>query len=302
MNVLVTGSSGLVGSALGPLLSSNGHQVIRLLRSKPYAGEARRFWDPEAGTLDSGALEGLDAVVNLAGENIAGRWTDAKKAKILNSRVKSTRLLSVALSRLARPPKVLVSASASGFYGDRGDQLLTEESASGSMFLSEVCRQWEAATKPAAQAGIRVVVLRIGVVLSAGGGALARMLTPFKLGAGGRMGSGRQFWSWIALDDLLGATLHALNTPALHGPVNAVAPHPVTNLEFAKILGRVLKRPTLLPMPAFAARLAFGQMAKELLLASARMEPARLLATGYKFQYCGLEPALRHLLGKDAPA
>jgi len=302
MNVLVTGSSGLVGSALGPFLSSNGHQVIRLVRSKTFGREAQRFWDPEAWTMDAGAVEGLDAVVNLAGENIAGRWTGAKKAKILNSRVKSTRLLSLSLSRLAWPPKVLVSASASGFYGDRADQLLTEESASGSMFLSEVCRQWEAATESAAQAGIRVVVLRIGVVLSAWGGALARMLTPFKLGAGGRIGSGRQFWSWIALDDLLGAILHALNTPALHGPVNVVAPHPVTNLEFTKTLGRVLKRPTVFPMPTFAARLALGQMAEELLLASARIEPAKLLATGYQFQYPELEPTLRHLLGKGAPA
>jgi hypothetical protein len=170
------------------------------------------------------------------------------------------------------------------------------------MFLSEVCRQWEAATKPAAQAGIRVVVLRIGVVLSARGGALAQMLVPFKLGAGGRIGTGGQYWSWIALDDLLGVILHALSTPALHGPVNVVAPHPVTNLEFTKTLGRVLKRPTLFPMPAFAARLAFGQMAEELLLASTRMEPARLLATGYKFQHRELEPTLRYLLGKGAPA
>lgn len=300
MNVLVTGSSGLIGSALGPYLASNGHQVIRLVRSKVQAGETQRCWDPEAGTLDPASLEGLDAVVHLAGENIARRWTETKKLKILNSRVKSTRLLSESLRRLAKPPKVLVSASASGYYGDRADEILKEESAAGSMFLSEVCRQWEAETEPAARAGIRVVVLRIGVVLSPSGGALAQMLLPFKLGAGGRIGSGRQFWSWIAIDDLLGAILHALNTQALRGPVNAVAPNPVTNLEFTKTLGRVLGRPTLFPMPAFAARLVFGQMAEELLLASARMEPAQLLATGYKFQYRELVPALRHLLGKDA--
>jgi hypothetical protein len=275
--------------------------VIRLLRSKPSAGEGQRFWDPEAGTLDLGALEGLDAVVNLAGENVAGRWTEAKKVKILDSRVKATRLLSESLARLAKPPKVLVSASASGFYGDRADEVLREESTPGSLFLSEVCLQWEAATEPAARAGMRVTVLRIGVVLSAAGGALVRMLPPFKLGLGGRIGSGRQYLSWIAIDDLVGAILHALHTDALRGPVNAAAPSPVTNLEFTKTLGRVLKRPTMFPLPAFAARLAFGQMAQELLLSSTRMEPARLLAANYRFRFPELEPALCHLLGKGSP-
>jgi hypothetical protein len=302
VNVLVTGSSGLIGSALEPFLAAAGHRVIRLVRSRPSSGEAQRFWAPEAGILDPGALEGLDAVVNLAGENVAGRWTERKKARILNSRVKSARLLSESLAGLAQPPKVLVSASASGFYGDRADEVLTEESASGSQFLAQVCRQWEAGTEPAARAGLRVVVLRIGLVLSASGGALAQMLPPFKLGLGGRIGSGRQYWSWIALDDLLGVVLHVLNTEALRGPVNAVAPNPVTNLEFTKTLGRVLKRPTVLALPALAARLAWGQMAEELLLASTRMEPARLLAFNYKFRYPELEPALRHLLGKGAPS
>jgi len=298
MNVLLTGASGLIGSALAPFLTAAGDRVIRLVRSQPSPRESQVFWDPETGTLDlaTAGQEGLDAVVNLAGENIAGRWSERKKARILDSRVRSTRLLSESLAHLTTPPKVLVSASAAGFYGDRGDELLKEESASGAMFLSEVCRQWEAATEPAARAGLRVVVLRIGVVLSAAGGALARMLPPFKMGVGGRIGSGRQYMSWIAIDDLLGAIVHVLTTEALRGPVNAVAPCPVTNLEFTKTLGRVLKRPTVFPLPAFAARLAFGEMAQELLLASTRMEPARLLATGYKFRNPDLETALRRLL------
>ena len=297
MKILVSGSTGLVGSALVPFLLTGGHQVARLVRSQPTAG-GEVPWDPAAGRLEATNLEGLDAVVHLAGERITGRWTAAKKARIRSSRVQGTRLLAETLARLARPPKTLVCASAIGYYGHRGDELLREESPPGAGFLAEVCREWEAAARPAAEKGIRVVQLRIGVVLSAAGGALALMLTPFKLGLGGRVGSGQQYMSWIAIDDLAGIIQHALANESLRGPVNAVAPRAITNREFTKTLGRVLGRPTIFPMPAFAARLAFGQMADELLLASARVEPTRLIASGYKFRTPELEAALRHLLGK----
>lgn len=303
MNILVTGSSGLVGSALVPSLKQEGHTVTRLVRSAPAAGEKAVTWDPEKGQLSAAALDGMDAVVHLAGENIAaGRWNAERKARIRDSRVKGTRLLSDTLARLERPPRVLVSASAIGYYGSRGDEVLTEESHLGGGFLAEVCRDWEEAATPAARHGIRVVLLRYGVIFSGHGGALAKMLMPFRLGLGGRIGDGRQYVSWLALDDAVGAVHHALATEALAGPVNAVAPHPVTNAEFTRILGRVLGRPTVFPMPAFAARLAFGEMADELLLASQRVKPARLLDTNYPFRFPDLEGALRHLLGKTAAA
>lgn len=298
MNILVTGSRGLIGRALVPFLTAGGHRVIRLVRAKVSSDAGDVVWDPAAGMIDRAALAGLEAVVHLAGENIFGRWTARKKAQIRDSRVHATRLLSESLAQLSRPPRVFVCASAVGFYGDRGSEILREESASGSSFLAEVCREWEAATHAAANAGIRVVNLRTGIVLAAAGGALATMLLPFRLGLGGRIGSGRQFMSWITLDDLLEVILHALRTEALRGPVNAVAPNPVTNLEFTRTLGRVLLRPTLFPVPAFAARLVLGEMADELLLASARLEPARLRATGFRFRFPELEGALRHLLGK----
>lgn len=297
MHVIVSGSTGLVGSALIPRLTESGHRVTRLVRTIPAAGEDAVGWDPAAGTVNAAGLEGADAVVHLAGESIAGRWTKEKKARIRDSRVHGTRVLCEALAKLERRPSVLVSASAIGYYGDRGDEVLTEDSAPGHNFLAEVCRDWERATDPAAERGIRVVLLRYGVVLSPTGGALAQMLTPFRLGAGGRIGSGRQYLSWIALDDAVGATQHAVVTESLRGPVNGVAPEPVTNQQFTKALGRVLGRPTVLPMPRFAARLAFGQMADELLLASARVEPTRLLQTGYAFRHPDLESALRHVLG-----
>jgi uncharacterized protein (TIGR01777 family) len=297
MKVLVSGSSGLIGSALLPFLASGGHTVTRLVRSTP--GDAHVSWDPQKGTIEAARLEGFDAAVHLAGENIAaGRWTAERKALLRDSRVKGTQVLCAALASLSRPPEVLVAASAIGYYGDRGDEVLREESASGSGFLPEICREWEAATGPAREKRIRVVNLRMGVVLSATGGALAKMLPPFKLGVGGVLGSGRQYMSWIALDDLVGVFYHALSNPALDGPVNAVAPHPVTNREFTETLGRVLSRPVLLPMPAFAARLAFGEMANELLLASQRVEPVKLASVGHTFQFPELEGALRHLLGK----
>ena len=287
MKVLVTGATGLVGSTLIPFLTTGGHEVSPLRRPED--------WNPAKGVLDRAALEGYDAVVHLAGENIAsGRWSDAQKERIRASRVDGTRLLSEALAGLEKKPQVLVSASAIGYYGDRGDEALRADSEPGSGFLADVCQAWEEATTPARDAGIRVVLLRTGVVLSPKGGALAKMLTPFKLGVGGVVGSGEQYMSWIEIDDLVGMILHALAEESVAGPVNAVAPNPVTNHEFTKTLGRVLGRPTVFPLPAFAAKLAMGEMAEELLLSSARVETA----TSYEFRYPELEPALRHLLGR----
>jgi uncharacterized protein (TIGR01777 family) len=298
MHVLVSGASGLIGSALVPTLIAGGHTVTRLVRSTPRPGQADIPWNPAARSIGTPALEGLDAVVHLAGDNIAsGRWTAAKKTSIRNSRVQGTTVLCEALAQLVTPPTVLLSASAIGYYGVRGETILREESPPGTGFLAEVCQVWEAATAPAAQRGIRVVHLRFGMVLSPAGGALAKMLTPFRLGLGGVIGTGKQYMSWIALDDVLGAIHHALHTEALQGPVNVVAPSAVTNREFTMTLGKVLRRPTWLPLPAFAARLMFGEMADALLLASTRVTPARLVASGYTFQYPELEKALQHLLG-----
>lgn len=299
MKVLVTGASGLVGSALVPFLSQGDHSVTRLVRSKPKPRAAEAYWSPGAGVIDPDALQGLDAVVHLAGETISDqRWTLEKKARIRDSRVRGTRLLAETLAESPQPPKALVCASAIGYYGSRGDEILREDAAPGSGFLAEVCQEWEAAAEPARRRGMRVVHLRTGVVLSPAGGALARMLTPFKLGVGGKIGSGRQYMSWVSIDDLVAIIHFALGTDTLQGPVNAVAPEAVTNLQFTKTLGHVLLRPTLFPMPAFAARLAFGEMADELLLASARVEPARLQSAGYSFRHARLETALRHVLGK----
>ncbi len=295
--MLVTGATGFIGSALVQSLAETGHTVTRLVRAKADAGAGDLHWDPASGALHADALEGMDAVVHLAGEDIAsGSWTGAKKARIRESRVNGTSLLAQTLARLSRRPAVLASASAVGYYGDRGDEVLTEDSPAGSGFLASVCRDWERATAAAAEAGIRVLHLRFGVVLSPSGGALARMLGPFRKGMGGPIGGGRQFVSWIAMDDAISAILHGLSTAALSGAVNVSSPSPVTQAEFSGALGRVLHRPTLLSVPAFGVRLMFGEMAGETLLASQRLMPTRLLATGYRFRWPELEPALRHLL------
>lgn len=298
MKILVTGATGLIGRELTAYLTTAGHEVFRLTRRPP--AEANDItWNPEAGSIPKGPLERLDAVVHLAGENIAAsRWTDAVKARMRASRVDGTRLLCETLSQLQSPPKTLICASAIGYYGDRGDEVLTESSLPGTGFLAELCRDWEAASEPARQKRIRVVNLRIGVVLSSQGGALAKMLTPFKLGVGGVVGSGRQYWSWVAIDDVVGTIHHCLVHDELTGPVNAVAPNSATNSDFTKTLGGVLHRPTLFPMPAFAARLALGEMADELLLSSTRVVPERLQQTGYSFRCPTLESAFRHVLGR----
>jgi uncharacterized protein len=299
MIIAITGSTGMVGNTLVPALEGSGHLVRRLVRGKVQDADREIHWDPAAGKIDAQELNGVDAVVHLAGENIAGRrWNADFKRKLLDSRVGGTRLLSEALAGVEMKPNVLVSASATGFYGSRGDEVVDESSASGSGFLADVCRQWEGATKSAEQAGIRVVHLRIGPVLSQQGGALAKMLPPFRMGVGGVVGSGKQYFSWISLDDVVAAIQFALENEPLSGPVNTVTPDAVTNYEFTKTLGGVLGRPTIFPMPAFAARLAFGEMADEMLLASIRVEPRALTTAGFQFQYPQLEPALRHLLAK----
>ncbi len=295
MKILMTGSSGLVGKSLIPFLKTQGHQVKRLVRSlNVEPGEIS--WNPPHQGPDPSALEGIEAVIHLAGESIASRWTDRKKQAIRESRVKGTQALVQALVRMKNPPKVLITASAVGYYGNHSGQALGEDHAPGRDFLAEVCREWEAAAAPAHQKGIRTVPLRFGIILSPQGGALGKMLLPFKLGLGGKVASGQQGMSWIALDDVLGIIQWVLTQESLRGPVNTVAPNPVTNEEFTNTLGRVLKRPTLFPMPAFAARLALGEMADALLIGGARIEPAQLLQSGYPFRYPDLEGALRHLL------
>lgn len=299
MIITITGSTGLVGTALVETLEDHGHLVRRLVRHAVKDHEREIHWDPAAGQIDAAELNGIDAVVHLAGENIAGqRWTKDFKRRIVESRTRGTRLLAEALAGLELKPTVMVSASATGFYGNRGDEVVDELSPSGNGFLAEVCREWEAAARPAQDAGIRLVQLRIGPVLSPNGGALQKMLLPFKMGLGGVIGSGRQYFSWITLDDLVSAILFALETESLVGPVNAVTPDSVTNREFTKTLGRVLGRPTIFPMPAFAARLAFGEMANEMLIGGVHVAPHELIAANFKFAHPALEPALHHLLAK----
>lgn len=296
MKVLVAGASGLVGSALIPTLEADGAEVTRLVRSFARTGEIE--WHPNQDEIDASRLKGFDAVINLAGENIAaGRWTDDQKRKIRDSRVNGTHLLSEAIAKLSKRPAVFVCASATGIYGDRGDEILDEQSDSGGGFLAGVCREWEMATAPAVQAGVRTVNLRFGPIIAREGGMLAKLLTPFKMGMGGKVGSGKQYISWVAIDDAIGAIKIALNDESVRGPLNVVSPNPVTNEVFTKTLGHVLSRPTALAMPAFAAKLAFGEMADEMLLTSQRVMPKGLTVSGYEFQQPELEGALRKYLG-----
>lgn len=292
--VLVTGSSGPIGAALLPTLSAAGYSVTRMVRH-PSNSPNEISWDAMQ-PLDPSKVSGFDAVVHLAGETIMGRWTDSKKKKIHDSRVQGTRNLSEALAHASARPRVFVCGSAIGYYGNRGDEMLPEDSSPGRGFLAGVCVEWEAATKAAEQSGIRTAHIRTGVVLSRDGGALTTMLPPFRMGLGGRIGDGRQWFSWIHIQDHVNAILHVMNNEEVRGPVNLVAPNPVTNAEFTKALASVLSRPAVFPMPAFAARLVFGQMGEELLLASQRVEAKKLDQSGFRFQYSDLRPALQALL------
>ncbi|MEX2526014.1 MAG: TIGR01777 family oxidoreductase [Gemmatimonadota bacterium] len=297
----ITGATGLLGSSLTGLLRSQGHTVLRITRSPSEPHDVG--WDPGAGELDAGALEGLDGLVHLAGESIAGvRWTAKKKQAIRRSRVEGTGLVARTLADLKRPPPVLISASAVGFYGDTGDRLTDERAPGGDGFLAGVCKAWEEAAQPARRKDIRTVHLRTGMVLSPAGGALGTMLLPFQLGAGGRLGSGRQYVPWVDLDDVVGLILHALNTPSLEGPMNLTGPNPVTNATFTSTLGRVLGRPTLLPVPAPAIKLALGEMGTELLLRGQRAVPRVAEESGYRFLKEELEASLRFQLGRASPS
>lgn len=296
--VLVSGVSGPIGTALVPSLKANGATVTRLVRAGSKAGamdEAQIPWDPTQ-PISPEAVSGFDAVIHLAGEGIVGRWTAAKKAAIRDSRVAGTRNLAEALARAKEKPQVFVSSSAIGYYGSRGDEVLREDSAPGTGFLPEVCCEWEAATQAASVVGIRTVNLRTGIVLSPKGGALGQMVTPFKMGVGGKIGDGRQWMSWIDVQDMVGAIHHILKTDLLRGPVNMVAPRPVTNTEFTKTLASVVSRPAIFPVPKFAIKLAFGEMGETVLLGSQRVEPAELVSSGYPFRFSDLRSSLQNVL------
>jgi uncharacterized protein (TIGR01777 family) len=297
MRVLISGASGLIGSALRPALVEAEHTTAALVRRPPAGDQVQ--WEPGS-ALDPRKLEGFDAVVHLAGKSISGYWSEGFKREVRQSRVEGTQTLAGAVAESFRQtgsPRVLVAASAIGYYGNRGDELLTEASSRGTGFLADVCQEWEDAAAPAAEAGVRVVQVRIGVVLAKNGGALGAMLTPFRLGLGGRIGDGSQFMSWVMLDDVVGAFMFALSDGGLSGVVNAVAPQPVRNAEFVRELGKGLHRPAIFPLPAFAVRTLFGEMGESLLLASARVAPEKLEAVGYRFQYRELAAGLRAALG-----
>ena len=297
MKVLITGSSGLVGLALIESLAANGHEVIRLLR-KDFS-EDSPVWDPENGVIDLADVRDIAAVVHLAGENIAeGRWNDKKKENILSSRVRGTKLLAGVFAASDHKPRIIVSASATGVYGDRGEEFLDETNGPGNGFLADVCKQWEEATAPAVDAGLRVANVRLGIVLSTAGGALKKMLLPFRMGLGGVIGSGKQYMSWVSIEDVTGMIQYVIANESMRGPVNLVSPDAVSNREFTKTLGRVLHRPTIFPLPVFAARIAFGEMADELLLASTRVLPKKLTDSGYKFRHPELGEAFEQLLKK----
>lgn len=297
--VAITGASGLVGSALKDFLTTGGHTVLSITRKPSQGDPLTVHWDIEAGEIEREKLEGVDVVVHLAGEPVSQRWSAQTKQRILDSRVKGTRLISQTIATLKDPPRALLSSSAIGYYGDRDDEILFEQAERGTGFLSDVCEQWEQATQPALDAGIRVAHLRTSLVLDPSGGALKVMLTPFKLGVGGKIGSGKQFMSWIAIDDMVAAIQHIMFTEEISGAVNMAAPSPVRNEQFTKTLGAVLGRPTLLPVPKFGIKLVLGEdAAEEMLLASQRVVPGVLQGSGFMFSYPELEGALRHLLGK----
>jgi hypothetical protein len=299
MHLLISGASGLVGSALVSHLRAQGHRVTRLVRSPSAERDDAIFWDPEARTLDAARIEGVDAVVHLSGESLAaGRWTRKRKERIRNSRIRTTRFLAETLAAMSRRPAVLVQASAVGYYGNRGEEVLGESSRPGTGFLADLCRDWEAASMPAQDAGVRVVRLRIGPVLTARGGMLAALLPLFRLGLGGRLAGGRQWMPWITLDDLVAVLERALTDASFRDSVNAVAPSPVTNAEFTRALGRAVRRPTLFAVPAIALRAVLGEMADEILLASERVVPERLLAAGFRFAHPHLEGALSQALAR----
>ncbi len=297
LNVAMTGASGLVGTELSALLKSAGHCVVPMTRKPSVNSQNTITWDPKQGVVNPHQLESVDAIVHLAGENIAaGRWTAASKERIRKSRVEGTRALVQSLAGLQNCPKTLVCASAIGYYGDRGDEVLTESSAPGSGFLADVCSAWESEALAAANMDVRVVCLRIGVVLSPKGGALAKMLLPFKLGAGGVIGSGKQYWSWIGLNDLVRVIAFCVENENIRGPVNAVSPQAVNNYDFTKTVGAVLHRPTIFPMPGFVAKMVLGEMADALLLSSAHVVPERLQAHGFQFAQPDLKSCLEHEL------
>lgn len=297
MKILITGSTGLIGNAAHKMFKDGGHDAHRMVRGSARPDHNELHWNPDTGVLDPARLEGFDAVIHLAGENIAARrWSPEQKNRIRDSRVIGTMLLAKTLAKLDAPPKVLVSASAIGFYGNRGDEILTEESAAGTGYLPDTCKLWEAAAEPVKASGVRLVTLRTGIVMSSKGGALAKMLFPFKMGVGGKIGNGRQYMSWVALDDATGAILHAVMTESLSGPVNLTSPNPATNKEFTKTLGKVVKRPTIFPLPGFMVKLLFGEMGEELLLGSTRALPQKLEASGYRFKFPELEGALHRAI------
>lgn len=297
--ILISGASGFVGTHLVETLSDRGDEVVFLSRSAKNTKENVIHWNPARGEIDLAESDNIDAVIHLAGENIAGRWTEDKKARIKNSRVQGTKLLSETLAGLKKKPRVLISASAIGIYGDRGNEVLTETTTPGDGFLADVGVKWEGATKAARESGIRVCNIRIGLVLGSDGGALEKMLLPFKLGLGGNIGDGSQYWSWIAIDDLVRIIVYLLGNENIEGPVNAVSTKPVTNSEFTSVLGKVLNRPTIIALPAFVARGLLGEMAQETMLASTRVIPKKLLDSGFEFKYTDLNDALSGILKKD---
>ena len=300
LKIGVTGSTGFIGQALCAVLTTGGHRVVRLRRDPKALGPDDALWNPRGKPDDIEKLEGMDAVVHLAAESLLGlRWTEEKKRCIWQSRVKGTEWLCRTLAQLRRPPRVLVASSAVGYYGNRGNQVLTETSKPGKGFLAELCQAWEDATRPAARMAVRVVTLRTGLVLSPAGGALGTMLLPFKVGVGGRLGSGRQYVSWIDHDDMISLILHVIRTEAIRGPVNATTPYAVPNSTFTGTLGRVLHRPTLVPLPSLGVKALLGEMGTEMLLSSTRARPVVAEETGFDFMYPGLEEALRHQLGRE---